>query len=194
MKFRTALCVAVFSIYLISAGSLLPVARANPTVDHSIYSELLKKYVEDGKVNYTGFKAEETKLDDLGLSVETARFISDLDRWQREKDAQLRTVAMTAVVATLGKAKTRQDLEDARQQVNDVIDAEHLAEDSEANRMLAEIRSEIERYDTTEAEMGIALRRLRSGGFDRARDTLDGIDTPSRLLRNELTEGGTRGG
>ena len=51
MKFRTVLCVAVISIYLISAGSLLPVARANPTVDHSIYSELLKKYV--GKYELT---------------------------------------------------------------------------------------------------------------------------------------------
>jgi hypothetical protein len=63
MKFRIVSCFAVISIYLISADSLLPVARANPTVDHSIYSELLKKYVKNGKVNYTGFKAEEAKLD-----------------------------------------------------------------------------------------------------------------------------------
>lgn len=57
------MCGVLFSIYLISLGSLLSVARANPAVDHSIYSELLKKYVKDGKVDYAGFKAQEAKLD-----------------------------------------------------------------------------------------------------------------------------------
>jgi len=32
-------------------------------VDHGIYGELLKKYVNNGKVDYAGFKSEETKLD-----------------------------------------------------------------------------------------------------------------------------------
>jgi hypothetical protein len=44
-------------------GSLLSVARANPTVDHSFYAELLKKYVKNGKVDYAGFKSQEEKLD-----------------------------------------------------------------------------------------------------------------------------------
>lgn len=34
------------------------------TVDHGIYASLLKKYVKNGRVNYQGFKIEETKLDE----------------------------------------------------------------------------------------------------------------------------------
>lgn len=37
-------------------------ARAGE-VDHSLYGDLLKKYVKDGVVNYQGFKGEELKLD-----------------------------------------------------------------------------------------------------------------------------------
>jgi hypothetical protein len=33
------------------------------TVDHSLYADLLKKYVRDGVVNYQGFKDEEKRLD-----------------------------------------------------------------------------------------------------------------------------------
>lgn len=39
-----------------------PVA-AGPTVDHSIFGELLARHVKAGVVNYAGFKAEEGKLD-----------------------------------------------------------------------------------------------------------------------------------
>ena len=35
---------------------------AAPTVDHRIYAELLAKYVNDGQVNYDGFKREEAQL------------------------------------------------------------------------------------------------------------------------------------
>jgi hypothetical protein len=63
MKKRIAGCGVLLSIYLISLGSLLSVAQVNPILDQSIYAELLKKYVKNGKVDYAGFKAEETKLD-----------------------------------------------------------------------------------------------------------------------------------
>ena len=39
------------------------VTMADPTVDHSIYADLLKKYVKNGRVDYAGFKSEEAKLD-----------------------------------------------------------------------------------------------------------------------------------
>ena len=58
MKNQTVKGVILFSIYLFSFCTLLSVARANPAVDHSIYAELLKKYVKDGKVNYAGFKKD----------------------------------------------------------------------------------------------------------------------------------------
>jgi len=38
-------------------------AWAGPTVDHHLYAELLKAYVNDGVVDYRGFKNHEAKLD-----------------------------------------------------------------------------------------------------------------------------------
>jgi hypothetical protein len=38
-------------------------AAAAPPVDNSIYAELLIKYVENGHVNYAGFKRDEARLD-----------------------------------------------------------------------------------------------------------------------------------
>jgi len=40
-----------------------PLASNNGSVNHSLFGELLKKYVVDGKVNYAGFQSEEDKLD-----------------------------------------------------------------------------------------------------------------------------------
>ena len=42
-----------------------PTAWGNPgpVVDHSIYGELLKKFVRNGEVNYAGFKSNEAQLD-----------------------------------------------------------------------------------------------------------------------------------
>jgi hypothetical protein len=45
------------------AAGLQSFASTEPVVDNSLYGELLKKYVSDGKVNYAGFKTEEAKLD-----------------------------------------------------------------------------------------------------------------------------------
>ena len=50
-------------LYFISALGLHPVTWANTVADHSIYAELLNKYVINGKVDYAGFKSEEAKLD-----------------------------------------------------------------------------------------------------------------------------------
>ncbi|MGD2126010.1 MAG: DUF547 domain-containing protein [Desulfobacteraceae bacterium] len=41
----------------------LPQSRAAEGVDHSLYAELLGKYVKNGVVDYQGFKNEEAKLD-----------------------------------------------------------------------------------------------------------------------------------
>lgn len=38
-------------------------ARSDEPVDHGIYAELLRKYVNDGEVDYRGLKEEESKLD-----------------------------------------------------------------------------------------------------------------------------------
>jgi hypothetical protein len=64
MKYRTLIHIILFSISIILTGGWFSTGLAGPTVDHSIYSELLTKYVKNGRVNYAGFKSEETKLDD----------------------------------------------------------------------------------------------------------------------------------
>jgi len=59
-KIRTHLIIVVSAGLIIS--TLLP-AVAGGRVDHDIYAELLSKYVQNGVVNYAGFKADENRLD-----------------------------------------------------------------------------------------------------------------------------------
>ena len=47
----------LWAIIMVTSG------LAGAGVDHSLYAELLKKYVEDGVVDYRGFKNDEKKLD-----------------------------------------------------------------------------------------------------------------------------------
>jgi len=49
-------------LLLLGASGLPRVGLAQP-VDHSLYGNLLGKYVRQGKVDYRGFKNEETRLD-----------------------------------------------------------------------------------------------------------------------------------
>lgn len=49
-----------------------PAAAATMTVDHTLFAELLKKYVQNGEVDYKGFQTEEKKLDQyLGILTQT---------------------------------------------------------------------------------------------------------------------------
>lgn len=64
MKIRhDIILVVVMSVAFSSTAFLLPRLRA-AEVDHSIYAELLSKFVTDGVVNYRGFKNAEQRLDD----------------------------------------------------------------------------------------------------------------------------------
>ena len=56
-----ALLLALYSVA--GPAGLHALAATGPFVDNSLYGELLKKYVHDGKVDYAGFKTEEKKLD-----------------------------------------------------------------------------------------------------------------------------------
>jgi hypothetical protein len=49
------------------------------TVDHSLYGELLNKYVNDGVVDYQGFKDEEAKLDEYLTVLENTK-VKELSR------------------------------------------------------------------------------------------------------------------
>ena len=64
MKHPTLVHIVLLSVLIVSFGSGFSVSTAGPAVDHSIYAELLSKHVNNGRVDYEGFKSEETKLDD----------------------------------------------------------------------------------------------------------------------------------
>ncbi len=55
---------------------------SNATVDHSLYAELLEKYVQNGTVDYQGFKNEEAKLDQY------LKFIEETDTKELSRDEQ----------------------------------------------------------------------------------------------------------
>ena len=53
----------IFILGLCIFLKLAPAVWSKATVDHSLYGELLKKYVKDGVVDYRGFKNDEALLD-----------------------------------------------------------------------------------------------------------------------------------
>jgi len=64
MKIKHLLLAVVFAVMITAVvvdGK--PLASSDVSVNHSLYGELLKKYVVDGKVNYAGLQSEEDKLD-----------------------------------------------------------------------------------------------------------------------------------
>jgi len=71
MKAKRSIC--IISLYLL-CGILTFVTKgwASGVVDHSLYGELLSKYVKSGGVNYRGFKNEEAKLDQYLKVLEKA--------------------------------------------------------------------------------------------------------------------------
>ena len=61
-KNKMLLATAFVGLFLAVTGSLSD-TWSYEVVDHRVYAELLKKYVKNGKVNYQGFKNDETQLD-----------------------------------------------------------------------------------------------------------------------------------
>jgi hypothetical protein len=73
--------------------SPLTSALAGQVVDHTLFGELLEKHVQNGVVNYAGFKAEEAKLDQylsllehtnaetLGRNEQFAFYINAYNAW-----------------------------------------------------------------------------------------------------------------
>jgi hypothetical protein len=60
-------------VFVVGITNVQPVKSAGSGVDHSLYGGLLKKYVKTGRVDYAGFKSDESTLDqylDLLRSVD----------------------------------------------------------------------------------------------------------------------------
>ena len=60
---RILLALLILFSMITGAADLQSIASTGTAVDNSLYGELLKKYVRDGKVDYAGFKTAEAKLD-----------------------------------------------------------------------------------------------------------------------------------
>jgi len=54
---------ALFLAAVLAMTGFFEISRAENAVDHSLYGELLRKYVNNGRVDYRGFKKEEARLD-----------------------------------------------------------------------------------------------------------------------------------
>ena len=76
-----ARAVSVWLAALIIPAVLPLPASSGGAVDHGIYAELLSKYVKNGRVDYAGFKADESRLDQYLKVLEQA----DPDRLDREE-------------------------------------------------------------------------------------------------------------
>ena len=60
-------------------SNLTPSGWSKAAVDHSLYGELLRRYVKNGVVDYRNFKSEEGKLDEYLRVLETTN-VSELPR------------------------------------------------------------------------------------------------------------------
>jgi len=63
MKTKHFVMAALSSILIFGPVLLISRGWSQTVVDHSIYSDLLKKYVHQGRIDYRGFKTEEAHLD-----------------------------------------------------------------------------------------------------------------------------------
>ncbi len=64
MKLKTLSFGALLTITIVvGAAEVAATAKAGTGVDHSLFGELLQKYVKNGNVNYAGFQSEESQLD-----------------------------------------------------------------------------------------------------------------------------------
>ena len=63
MKIRQYIVIIFLCVIFHGPMGFISNSRSDTAVDHSIYANLLKKYVHQGNVDYRGFKMEESKLD-----------------------------------------------------------------------------------------------------------------------------------
>jgi hypothetical protein len=71
--------ILIFILALCILSNLTPPVWSKAAVDHSLYGELLSKYVNNGVVDYQGFKNEEAKLDEYLTVLENTN-VSELSR------------------------------------------------------------------------------------------------------------------
>ena len=63
MKIRQSIIIIFICFVFYGPVGFVSNSRSGTTVDHNVYAELLNKYVHQGKVDYKGFKTDESKLD-----------------------------------------------------------------------------------------------------------------------------------
>jgi hypothetical protein len=72
-RLKKTASISLVCFVAILASSFLPASRAATAaaVDHSVFGALLAEHVKDGVVDYAGFKADETRLDQYLATLET---------------------------------------------------------------------------------------------------------------------------
>jgi len=76
---KTIRLISIFIVTLCILSNLAPSGWSKATVDNSLYGEILSKYVNNGVVDYQGFKNEEAKLDEYLAVLENTN-VSQLSR------------------------------------------------------------------------------------------------------------------
>ena len=79
LKMRIIKSILIFILISYILSVLASPGWAGAAVDHSLYGELLKRYVKNGVVDYRGFKNEEDKLDEYLEVLENTK-VSELPR------------------------------------------------------------------------------------------------------------------
>jgi len=77
MRIIKSILIFIFVICIFS--NFAPSGWSKAAVDHTLYGELLNKYVKDGVVDYQGFKHQEAKLDEYLRVLENTK-VSELSR------------------------------------------------------------------------------------------------------------------
>ena len=77
MRIIKSILISISTFCILS--NLAPPGWSKVVVDHSLYGELLSKYVNNGVVDYQGFKNEEAKLDEYLTVLENTN-VSELSR------------------------------------------------------------------------------------------------------------------
>lgn len=191
-------------------AALAAASDGTQRVRHDLHSLVVQLEVRRGKMH---LHEAERLLDSPGLSAadlrrceqivqeiaKKAENINDFElRWmvediqqkledrQHQKEQDHRNNRLAAARQLFDQAKNAVDLAQAIQRVNEILAIPAYNNDTEALQLRSQIQDEERRLRTTTDKIEHAKRSLRNGNFNGAQETLQLLDSPSRLLRADI--------
>lgn len=191
-------------------AALAAASDGTQRVRHDLHSLVVQLEVRRGKMH---LHEAERLLDSPGLSAADLRRceqivqeiakkagdISDFElRWivediqqkledrRHQKEQDHRNNRLAAAQQLFDQAKNAADLAQASQRVNEILAIPAYNNDTEALQLRSQIQDEERRLRTTTEKIEQAKRSLRNGNFNGAQETLQLLDSPSRLLRTDI--------